>query len=165
MIRFVPVLVLAALAAVVPPQSARADDSQQCTVSLVSCGQYITTSTESGVCLVMDLAETGSQKGKVYYRATFFFGARLGGEVLFIGGASAKAGVMITCKLPAGGDKKPDFEQLRRELPRILQASPEVKSRFPGMKSVDVPADLKFKPLSTTEIEKLKKAFPDHKAK
>jgi hypothetical protein len=109
---------------------------QECVLETVTCGKFVTVSTETEICGVIELAEIGKLKDKVYAKVTFFVGVRLGGEVLFLGGGSAKSGMIVQCKLPLTEEKTPDYEILKKNLPLLLAADPKIKEKYPNITAV-----------------------------
>lgn len=133
-----------------------AQGQTSCTISAVSCVGLSTTTTESDVCLVTNVAkigETDDQQRQI--KLTFFVGARLAGEALLIGGARGKHGLLVSCTVPTEKGGKPDYAVLQKELERLLSDRAELKTQYPELKKLSVSLNLKFKPASDEEIRKI----------
>lgn len=138
----------------------------ECTITAVTCGAGVTTATETAICGVVELTRFGKLPDKSYVEVKFFAGYRIGSEVLILGGASAKAGVEITCKIPWDDQQnKPDYGRLKEELPQILKANPTIKERFPDISKIEIDKRFSFEKLKPAETEAVKKAYPAEKPK
>ena len=140
---------------------ARGEDTSgfSCKITAVTCGKWVTTSTEFEGCGVLDIAQIGKVRQRHYARFTFFVGYRLGQEMLFLGGGSAKAGMLVTCKVPFT-DGQPDYGTLKKELPKLLTTHPSIKKKFPKLRSVEIERGMKFEQIPKKDQKKILGQFP-----
>lgn len=160
-----------ATAALVAGASGRGDDKSsgyECTVSAVTCGEMVGPTWEAGLCGVVDLKKFGDLPDNAYTQVTVFVGYRVSGEVIFLGGAGAKSGMAISCKLPWDDKaKQPRYDALKKELPALILADPSLKAKFPGLKKAELEKAFKIEPVKPDKANEVlsHKDYKDHPKK
>ncbi|MES2791572.1 MAG: hypothetical protein V4719_18280 [Planctomycetota bacterium] len=140
-----------------------AEEKVECTIKALSCGEAATPSLKIGTCFVLAEKKIGTPVSAPYFEVYAFMGTRMKDEILSLGGG-IEAGVLIVCSLPGDpNSKKPDYDVLRKELPRLIAGHPEIKKTFPSLKKVEVFEKMKFSPF-TQKCEKEVKAHEDYKS-
>ena len=127
----------------------------QCTISTVSCIGFSSAINEADACLILNSKIGNTNVSPREIKLSFFVGVRVAGEVLFVGGAKAKHGLLITCTIPTTKTGTPDYSILQKELEKLLIDKPELKKEYPELKKLSVSLNLRFKPATDEDIRKI----------